>query len=213
MNKINYIIILLFAIVSIGLKAKAQDFKMVNDPAEIIQKLQESSQATKSIKSTFTQEKYLSVMVDKIISKGKFVYQKENKLRWEYTEPFEYIIVINGSSMKIKDENQISNYDMESNKMFKQINDMMVGMVSGTILSSKEFHFKYFQNTSEYKVEMKPVQKEMTSFISSIEIFLDKKDLSVNQLIMNESSEDYTKILFENKQMNTSVPASEFILK
>ena len=57
------------------------------------------SKNTLSIESDFVQEKNLQVLSEKIISKGHFTFKKENRLRWEYTSPSKYLIVINNQKI------------------------------------------------------------------------------------------------------------------
>ena len=43
-----------------------------------------------------------------------------------------------------------------------------------------------------------------------MEIYLDKKDLSVNRLVMYENVTDYTGYVFTDKKFNETIPASVF---
>ncbi|MGZ4036422.1 MAG: LolA family protein, partial [Bacteroidia bacterium] len=75
--------------------AMAQSFKPVKDTAALKLRIEAMSKATNAIESDFTQEKNLSVLSEKVNSKGHFSFKKENMLRWEYTTPYKYLIVIN----------------------------------------------------------------------------------------------------------------------
>ena len=124
----------------------SQTYKAVKDTTALKLKIENMSKATTSIESDFTQEKNLSVLSEKIISKGHFVFKKDNLLRWEYNTPSKYLIVINKEKVMIKDEKKTSKYDMNSNKVFKEINDIMVSCVQGTIFKSNKFKTNYFEN-------------------------------------------------------------------
>ena len=91
------LILILFPIISFS-----QGFKTVKDTTALKQKIESMSKATTSIESDFTQEKNLSMLSEKIISKGHFVFKKENLLRWEYNTPSKYLIVINKDKVIIK---------------------------------------------------------------------------------------------------------------
>ncbi len=207
----NIIFLCLFILINVSVFA--QEYKPLQDKESFISELKKASAETQTIQSDFIQEKYLSVMSEKIESKGTFSFKKENKLRWEYSEPLFYMIVINGSTMYMKDEEKVSNYDMESNKMFKEINKMMVGMVQGDILSTTDFTYKYFENDKEYYIVLNPARKEMKEFMRNIEIYLDKSNFTVNKIVMKESGEDYTEITFLNKKVNENIPDSRFQVK
>src|SRR4051812_9107030 len=82
----------------------AQNFKAVKDTSALKQKIENMSKTVNSIESDFTQEKNLSMLSEKITSKGNFKFKKENMLRWEYNSPYKYLIVINKDKIWIKDE-------------------------------------------------------------------------------------------------------------
>lgn len=190
-----------------------QSFKDVKDTTALKLKIESMSKATNSIESDFVQEKNLSMLSEKIISKGHFVFKKDNLLRWEYTSPSKYLIVINKEKIMIKDEKKTSKYDMNSNKVFKEINDIMLSCVQGTIFKSKKFKTNYFENDKFYKLELLPQEKNMKNAFKKINLFFDKNVTSVAKLEMIESSDDKTLLDFSNKKINAPVAETLFILK
>ena len=64
--------------------AQNKDFKTMKDTSSFKTKLEEKAKLTNTIESNFTQEKNLSMLSEKIISKGHFCFKKTNLLRWEY---------------------------------------------------------------------------------------------------------------------------------
>ena len=122
-------------------------YKPLKDTLQLKSKIDIMSKQTNSIESDFVQVKNLSMLSEKITSKGHFWFQKQNNLRWEYSEPYKYCIVINKDKILIKDENKVKKYDMNSNKVFKEINDIMISCVNGNILNSnKLFPLTNFKN-------------------------------------------------------------------
>jgi outer membrane lipoprotein-sorting protein len=191
----------------------SQSFKTVKDTLGLKLKIENMSKATLSIESDFTQEKNLSMLSEKIISKGHFVFKKDNLLRWEYASPSKYLIVINKEKIMIKDEKKTSKYDINSNKVFKEINDIMLSCVQGTVFKSNKFKTNYFENEKYYKLELLPQEKNMKSAFKKINLFFDKNVTSVSKLEMIESSEDATILDFSNKKLNAPVAETLFILK
>jgi len=194
--------------------AQDNNFKEVKDIENAQLDLAKLSENTNSIQSTFIQEKHLSFLTENIISKGEFYFQSPNKLRWEYSDPFKYIIVFNDKNILIKDENKLSTFDTESNKMFSEINNMMIGSIQGSLFTDSErFNVKYFENTTQYLLELDPKLPEMKSMIKTIKIYIDKSDISVSSIKMIESSDDYTSINFTNRKMNQPIDNNKFELK
>jgi outer membrane lipoprotein-sorting protein len=171
------------------------------------------SKATTSIESDFTQEKNLSMLSEKIISKGHFVFKKENLLRWEYNTPSKYLIVINKDKVIIKDEKKTTKYDMNSNKVFKEINDIMLSCVQGTIFKSNKFKTSYFESDKYYKLELIPQVKNMKDSFKKINLYFDKTVTSVAKMEMIESNEDLTLLDFTNKKLNAAIAETIFIVK
>lgn len=195
------------------LTAFAQGFKAVKDTSALKQKIESMSKATSSIESDFTQEKNLAMLSEKIISKGHFAFKKDNLLRWEYSTPSKYLIVINKDKVMIKDEKKTSKYDMNSNKVFKEINDIMVSSVQGTIFKSRKFKTNYFENDKFYKLELIPQDKNMKDTFKKINLYFDKSVTSVAKMEMVEASEDVTLLDFSNKKLNAPIADNLFIIK
>ena len=171
------------------------------------------SKLTTSIEADFTQEKNLSMLSEKIISKGHFVFKKENLLRWEYVSPSKYLIVINKEKVIIKDEKKTTKYDMNSNKVFKEINDIMLSCVQGTIFKSNKFKTSYYENDKGYKLELIPQVKNMKETFKKINLYFDKNVTSVSKMEMIENNDDLTSLDFTNKKLNAPIAETIFIVK
>lgn len=193
--------------------AFAQNFKAVKDTAALRTKIEQMSKASNSIESDFIQEKNLSMLSEKIVSKGHFIFKKENLLRWEYNTPYKYLIVINKDKIWIKDDKKTSKYDMNSNKVFKEINDIMIACVQGNIFKSGKFKVNYFENEKYYKLELLPLQKNMKESLKKINMYFDKNVTSVSKLDMIEPNDDYTTLEFINKKLNGPVADNIFTTK
>ena len=202
------IFLLLFPFIGIS-----QNFKVLKDTTSLKQKIELMSKSTISIESDFVQEKNLSMLSEKIISKGHFVFKKENLLRWEYVSPSKYLIIINKDKVMIKDEKKTTKYDMNSNKVFKEINDIMLSCVQGTIFKSNKFKTSYFENEKAYKLELIPLSKNMKETFKKINLYFDKNVTSVSKMEMVETSEDVTTLDFTNKKINAPVSEAIFIVK
>lgn len=212
MNKFLSVIIFFLLPFTISAQVPA-GYKPVKDTAAFKQQMQAQSKLVNTIESDFTQEKYLSVMSEKIITKGHFLFKKVNMLRWEYTDPLKYLIAINKDKMFIKDNGKVSKYDINSNKMFKSINEMMVNTVQGNLLNNKDYKAKYYENEKFYLLELSPLQKGAKDFLKVIQLYIDKKDYAVVKVKMIEPSDDYTMIDFSNRKTNQPIGDEKFIVK
>lgn len=195
------------------LQAQYAGYTAVADLNAFKSKFAAASQNTHSIKSDFVQEKNLSLLSDKIVSKGKFWFKKENSVRMEYTTPFQYLMIINGTNVYIRDNQKENKISTRSNKLFQQINKVMVDCVKGGALDSKDFSSRVFQSGTAYLAELTPVDKNLKTLFSTINMIIDKKDFSVTRIEMHEPSGDNTIIQFHNRELNTNIPDALFVIR
>lgn len=208
-------VLLLFFFCAFVLATHAQypGYKPVADVNAFKTQFTAAAQKMQTIKADFVQEKNLSLLAEKISSKGKFLFKKNNLVRMEYTEPFQYLVIINNNNVFVKDGQKENRISTKSNKLFQQINRMMVDCVQGTALSNPDFKVVVFENTSGYLIELSPVAKGMKDYFKNIHIILSKKDYTVNKLEMYEQSGDNTLITFLNKEMNATIADALFAIK
>jgi len=214
MNRIKRHITLL-TLFTITLSMQAQEsLKPMADISLFKTKLETMSKSTQSIACDFIQEKELVVLSEKIISKGVFFFKKENNIRWEYIQPYRYLIIISNGQMFTRDDKNQKLYDIESNKMFQEMNKFISGCIQGDILKNeKDYTATYFESSVNYLVKLIPRDEKMRQMLNEVHIWFDKNDLTVSGLKMVEAGEDYTKITFTNKKLNTEIPLEKFSFK
>jgi outer membrane lipoprotein-sorting protein len=174
-------------------------------------KLHTMSSAVNTIESNFIQEKKLSVLSNTLISKGHFWFKKESNIRWEYMQPYRYMIIISQDKIFIKEENSQKQYDIQSNKMFQEMNRFISGCIQGDILKNdKDYRMGYFEDSRYFFVTLVPVSEKMRQMLNEVQIWFDRNDLTVSRIRMMESGGDYTRIDFADKKLNTDIPLEKF---
>ena len=191
-------------------KIHGQEFQPVKNFELIEAEINKNAEKITTIKSHFVQEKHLSFLTEPVVSEGLFRYKKENQLRWEYTKPFEYLILFNGNKIVIKDQRKTNEFDAGSNAIFKQINELMLGSVKGNLGKNKDFSLSLKENAKQYKLILNPQNKVLLTYISGIEIYFDKSDLGVSTIRIIEPTGDFTKIAFSDRKFNETIDESTF---
>ena len=189
--------------------AIAQNRTALKNTAELKKKLVKQAAETKSIVADFTQEKHVSFMKEPQVSKGKFYYLQHDKMRWEQTTPFNYVLLINNGKVRIKDNGKEKDIK-GANKMMGKINKLMLGLINGEIFDNKDFINKYFGTEDSYIVELKPKNKRLQSIFNTIELTFSKKTTRLKSLTFNEKSGDKSVMKFFNDKFNTSIKESVF---
>jgi outer membrane lipoprotein-sorting protein len=169
-----------------------------------------ASKKTNTIQSDFVQEKNLSMLSEKITSKGKFWFKKENLVRMEYNQPFKYLMILNNGKVYIKDAQKENTVSAASNKLFRQINNIIIDCMKGSALSNSDFTSRIFEGAQSFLVELTPAEKNLKEFFQHINIIVDKKDYTATSIEMYEPGGDNTIIHFTNKQLNSTIADALF---
>ena len=211
MLKIRMVFVFLCCMLT--MQAQYPGYKAVADLSRFKEVFTSMAKSIQTIKSDFVQEKELSLLSEKIVSKGKFWFKKENKVRMEYQQPFQYLMVINQDNIYIKDGQKENKISSRSNKLFQQINKITVDCIQGTVLNNPEYKIIVFENNQVFLIELSPSAKALREFFKNINIFVSKKDYSVDKLELHEQSGDKTVISYVNKELNTTLPDALFTIK
>ena len=211
MHKILLVIFLLIA----GISAIAQPagYAPVADLPKFKEQFAAVATKTETIKSDFVQEKNLSMLSEKIVSKGKFWFKKESMLRMEYNTPFQYLMILNKGNMYIKDGQKENKVSTTSSKLFNQINKIIIDCVRGSVFSNPDFAAKAYENKNTYLIELSPASKALKEFFKTIDVIIDKSNYEASSIEMNENSGDNTIIRFTNKEINANIPDAIFTIK
>ena len=92
---------LLFPLIALCLGIASAFAQQKVDAAKVKQQIAAVAANMKTMQCDFVQTKYLKMLNDKMVSRGKMYYQQSNKLRWEYTSPYTYTFVLNGNNVRI----------------------------------------------------------------------------------------------------------------
>ena len=192
---------------------QAQNFSPAKDAAALQKKMNETSKKINSIQCNFVQEKNVSMLTEKSVAKGKFYFKRESKVLLDYQTPVKNQIVMNGNKLVLRDGKTTTEMDVNRSRVFKQLNNIIMGSINGSLFSAKDFSVQLFENTTSIKAELKPDLKTMKKFISTVVIVLDKKDFTATRIEMNETSGDNTILTFTNKVVNGNVDDALFDVK
>lgn len=176
-----------------------------------LEKISSHTQDIHNLHTDFKQHKVLSFLEDAIISEGHFYYAQPEQIRWEYQKPYAYVMIMNKGLLTVKDEGDEYSTDLSSNKMFEQLNSLIAGSIQGKLLEAEEDYQKvFFQDETHVIVRFIPNSSDLGAYLQHIEIYFDKENLNVNQLLMMEAGGDYTRIEFFNRTINSEISEDVF---
>lgn len=180
---------------------------------DVITRINKIAAGLKSMTCNFTQTKYLSLLSDKMVSEGKMSYKQSNKLRWEYTSPYQYLFIFNGTKVYVGNKSRKDVIDTQANKVFKEVARIMMSTVTGTALSnSSDFSIDVADGRSVWKVTLIPKKKEMKKMFTQIELSFNKSNLMIAEINIYEKNNDRTNICLKNILTNRTVNESLFAI-
>ena len=191
-------------------KGQYPGYALLNHPETFKKSFAQATAANESIQSDFKQEKSLTMLSENINSTGKFWYRKNDKLRMEYIQPYSYLMILNGGKIFIKEGQKENKVSANSNKLFQQVNRILIDCVAGSMLDNPDFQSRIFESNGFFLVELKPEAKNLKELYKNINIVIDKKDYTATAIEMFELSGDKTIIRFQNKELNAHIPDSVF---
>ncbi len=209
---LKYYFGMLGIMLALTVKAQYPGFALLQNQETFKQTFNSATKNVSGIKSDFIQEKTLSMLSDKITSRGNFWFKRENKVRMEYTHPFPYLLILNGGKIYIRDGQKENKLSASSSKIFEQVNRILLDCVGGTILKNPDFQARVFESPGSYLIELKPVAKNLKELYQKINIFIDRKDFTAESIDMFELSGDHSSIRFFNKVLNANIPDTLFAI-
>lgn len=180
---------------------------------EVIAKINKATSGLKSMSCSFTQTKHLSLLSDKMVSEGKMSYKQPNKLRWEYTSPYQYLFIFNGTKVYVGNKSRKDVIDTNSNKLFKEVARIMMSTVTGTALSNAaDFSVSVEDGKTSWNVTLIPKKKEMKKMFTRIVLSFSKSDLMISEINLHEKNNDRTNIRLRNIKTNIAINENLFAI-
>jgi len=180
---------------------------------DVIGRINKAASGLKSMSCSFTQTKYLSLLSDRMVSEGKMNYKQPNKLRWEYTTPYQYLFIFNGTKVYVGNKSRKDVIDTNTNKVFKEVARIMMSTVTGTALSnSSDFSIDVADGNTLWQITLVPKRKEMKKMFSKIVLLFNKSNLMIAEINIYENNNDRTNIKLKNIKTNGVVNETLFAI-
>ena len=200
----SFFFLILFVLFSQSSQAQLQKLS-ASEAAVLKNKVLQTAASTKTITSEFVQKKHLDFLSNDIETFGRMTFKSPDLIRWEYTDPYQYSVIFKEEKLYINDGGDKSKVNLGSNQLFQSLNDLIAKSIKGDMFDEQEFDIAYFSEKGHYVVNFQPKKPELQSFIHTFQLSFDKTSGEVLEVKMIEPSEDYTRIIFKNRQLNAPV--------
>ena len=208
------IFILMILLVPVGV-CGSQLKKGQDSPGEkdrIFSEIATAAAKVTTLKSDFVQERHLDMLEDVLISKGRFYYKKQERLRWELTKPVSSGFAVSGKQAKRWDakSGRTQTFDVYQVPFIKLFTDQVFAWATAD--------FKHLQK--DYKIEvlgeapvdlkLVPLRSQEKKYLAHFRIAFTADASHVNAVEVHETGGDFTRILFFNTIINPPLPDALF---
>ena len=184
---------------------------MAEQQKQIVEKIDKASSAMKTMQCDFTQTKRMKMLSKDMQSKGVMYFKRPDKLRWQYTSPYDYTFIMNGDKVQIKSMKSTKNIDVQQNKMFRQITNIILSSITGgTLRTSADFTVELWQQDKSYFVKLYPKKKELKQLYQYLEIWFDPALTKVSTVKMMEKTGDMTIVNLLNTKYGVTINEKMF---
>jgi outer membrane lipoprotein-sorting protein len=154
-----------------------------------------------SVRGEFTQTRHMKILARPLVSKGTFLFQAPDSLRWEYRSPIRSILLAdNGKTKRFVQRNDDL---VEDSSASLQSMQMVVGEI-GQWLKGRFDENPAFTASLEpgRKIGLVPKEPSVAALIQRIEIVLSERDGVIESVTIFESRDSFTRIEFDQVTLN-----------
>lgn len=182
-------------------------------PTQMERIITDASAAIESIECDFEQTKQMSMLDYAAVSWGKMYFVAKDKLRWQYTRPYNYQFVINAGRVAVRTAQSSNVIDAKSNRLFGQISRIILGGMDGSAVRSNDSFDVVLTDSGEQIVAtLSPRAKQMKEMFAQIELHFDRRKGSVNRIVLHEAGGDQTTIKLLNVKINSDIDETLFAI-
>ncbi|MDM8542398.1 outer membrane lipoprotein carrier protein LolA [Desulfococcaceae bacterium HSG9] len=162
----------------------------------------------KSVQAEFIQEKHLKILARPLISNGSLYFESPGSLRWEYITPIHSILLIhNGASKRyIESDGHFKEDDAVRLQAMQVVMQEITLWLNGRFDANPDFQASLVQNR---KIVLTPKQDALALIIKRITLQLSEKPGIIDEVMIFESEDSYTRLVFKNPVLN--LPINETI--
>lgn len=173
---------------------------------QIISKVDKAASALRTMQCHFVQVKKVALMSSTMKSEGTMYFSRPSKLRWQYMSPYDYTFILNNGKAYMKSAKATTTIDVNKNKMFRQVVDVIMNcMIGGELANTSYFKVQVYKSGKSYYACLTPQKKELKQLYSLIMLYFNSQLTMVDKVEMTEKSGDKTTISLSNIAINKTI--------
>lgn len=175
-------------------------------PDEVVKRIKESREKIKDFSADLLQEKKLSLLKEKVVSKGRVRFKMPDKIFIEFFHPEASQMVYDGKTFLLyfKEEKMAERYQVQGNPMVEKFL-----LFSRDPFQERLAQWRILEDRASFlTLEILPKVKD--SFFVKTSMWISKKDWMMTGMELVEKNGDTTTFRYSNIKINTGLSDFDF---
>ena len=197
--------------VAVSLMVTAQTQLSESQSNEVIASLTKAAASMQSMQCRFVQEKTSSMLAEPQIAEGRMYYAAPDRMRWEYTTPYAFALVVNGERLVKVTDGKAEVLEGNAGRMYQGMVNLIIGSASGKkLFDTTVFDIVLYDDNGFWRADMTPKRRDMKRMFSQLVFRFDKKTNGISRVEFVEAGGGITSIRFEEIKVNEAIGEEVF---
>ena len=202
---------LMLALLGVSVWAQKAQPLTEAESQKVVVELTEAAAAMQTLQCRFVQEKTSSMLAEPSVSEGTMHFASPDKMRWEYTAPYAFALVVNGDRIVKVTDGKAEVLEGKTGRMYQGIVDIIMGSASGKkLFDTSVFDVVIYDDDTFWRAEMTPKRRDMKRMFSQLVFRFDKKTKGISRVEFKDAGGDVTSIRFEDIKLNEAIGKDVF---
>ncbi len=178
---------------------------------EVINQLTQAAASMQSMQCRFVQEKTSTMLAEPSVAEGTMHYAAPDRMRWEYTAPYAFALVVNGERIVKVTDGKAEVLEGNAGRMYQGMVNLIMGSASGKkLFDTTVFDIVLYDDNGFWRADMTPKRRDMKRMFSQLVFRFDKKTNGISRVEFVEANGDITSIRFEEIKLNEAIGEEKF---
>jgi len=170
---------------------------------EVINQLTQAAASMQSMQCRFVQEKTSTMLAEPSVAQGTMHYAAPDRMRWEYTAPYAFALVVNGERIVKVTDGKAEVLEGNAGRMYQGMVGLIMGSASGKkLFDPTVFDIILYDDNGFWRADMTPKRRDMKRMFSQLVFRFDRKTNVISCVEFVGSAGDVTSIRFEEIKLN-----------
>ena len=197
--------------VAFSLMVTAQTQLSESQTNEVMASLTKAAASMQSMQCRFVQEKTSSMLSEPSVAEGTMHYAAPDRMRWEYTKPYAFALVVNGERIVKVTDGKAEVMGGNAGRMYQGMVNLIIGSASGKkLFDTTVFDIVLYDDNGFWRADLTPKRRDMKRMFSQLVFRFDKKTNGISRVEFVSANGDVTSIRFEEIKVNEAIGEEKF---